>query len=64
MPSKYHIQLINEIVDASPKRFNDPKQQWHYQYGLLMGLLASIADDDFYASHLLKKKLKQLQKPN
>lgn len=64
MPSKYSRELVEAILASTDKKFNTTHEMMLWQRGYLTGLLASIADTDFYAQHLLEKRLKEIRGAN
>lgn len=64
MPSKYSRELVESILASTDKKFKSTHEMILWQRGYLTGLLASIADNDFYAQHLLEQRLKELRGAN
>lgn len=64
MPSKNSRDLVESILASESKKFKSTHDMMLWQRGYLTGLLASIADDDFYVQSLLEKRLKELRGAN
>lgn len=61
MSLKKELELINNLLDSLPKQPNN-QLQIVYRQGYLLGLLASIMQEDFYAYRHVVHRIEQLRK--
>ena len=59
--SKKDIDLINELLDSLPVKHTEKNLQLVQRYGYLIGFLAHLASDDFYARSKIEQRIKQLK---
>ena len=62
MSVKKNVELIQAILANLEKRHDSTHEQKLYELGYLIGLLARIADDDFYAYGKLMQEYKKITK--
>lgn len=55
------LRLVKELLDNLPRKYADNKMELIHHHGYLMGVLAHLVEDDFYAEAVVKRRLKQLQ---
>ena len=60
MSLKKELELINNILDSLPKQPNN-QLQIVYRQGYLLGLLASIMQEDFYAHRHVIRRIEQIR---
>ena len=61
MSRKEDVDLINELLDSLPKKHADKNLNLAYQHGYLIGLLAHLVGDDFYAEGKIRQRIKDLK---
>jgi len=59
--SKKDIDLINELLDSLPVKHKEKNLQLVQRYGYLIGFLANLAADDFYARSKIQQRIEHLK---
>ena len=59
--SKKDVDLINELLDSLPVKHTEKNLQLVQRYGYLIGFLAHLAADDFYARGKIEQRIKHLK---
>ena len=60
MDPRNEVELIEQLLKALPKQFDNSHDLLLYQRGYLTGLLASITHNDSSVKHILQERLSQL----
>ena len=58
------VNLINQMLERIPKRYESVKDQMLYERGYLTGFLASLAAEDSYIRSRIIERINELDKQN
>ncbi len=60
MDYKQSVKIVEELLNAVPRKYEDNRLELIHRYGYLISLLASIMADDFYAAQKVKRQHEKL----